>query len=146
MTKLKYKVGDKVKIIKSLKSNGEIHPETQHLVGSIITLEEFNIKDEGGLRFMASNGEIYPFNDSEVELIKNGIIKTTMKKLSNFYKKLTSPTVQILVEMGYLNGDLEPTEKAHQAIREIQFFNLQEELIKRATEEKAELEKEVKNN
>lgn len=67
--------------------------------------------------------------------------KTTMKTISNFYKKLTDEKVQALSKAGYLNGDLEPTEKARKAIEEIQFFANYDALVTRANEEIAAEEK-----
>jgi hypothetical protein len=63
-----------------------------------------------------------------------------MKKLSNFYKKLTDENTQALVKAGYLNGDLEPTQKAQDAINEINFFALKDQLVERAKAEIKEAE------
>lgn len=69
-----------------------------------------------------------------------------IKKISNFYKKFTDAKVQSLVKAGYLNGDLEPTQKAHDKIKEINFFAQYDALVEHADEEIAEAEAEEAKN
>jgi hypothetical protein len=69
-----------------------------------------------------------------------------IKKLSNFYKKFTDAKTQSLVKAGYLNGDLEPTNKAHDKVKEIAFFESYDALVDAANEEIAEAEAEEAKN
>lgn len=67
---------------------------------------------------------------------------TTMKKISNFFKKLVSPEVAKLSEAGLLDGDLELTEAGKNELLAIVFEDNKERLVKRADEIVMEVEKE----
>lgn len=137
------KIGDRVKVIIT---------EDYAIPGMIGTIKGREYLGDG--RFQVEFDNKFAFAHTCAGLCKDGyghnvpeeklelINKTTiMKKLSNFYKKLVDADTQALVKAGYLNGDLEPTEKATNALQEILFFDNKNELIKRAQEEIAEEEK-----
>ena len=63
-----------------------------------------------------------------------------IKKMNNFFKKLTDSKVQELSKAGYLNGDLQPTQKAYDTVNEIAFFANYEALVALATAENVEAE------
>lgn len=61
--------------------------------------------------------------------------KSMIKKLSNFITKAVNEDTQALIKAGYVNSDLEPTEKGYEALREILYFENQPKLVERAKAE-----------
>jgi len=96
----------------------------------------------GSGKHIEGYGDGWAFSNLEeykLELINK---TTTMKKISNFFKKLVSPEVARLSEAGLLDGDLELTEAGKNELLAIVFEDNKEKLVKRADEIIAEVEKE----
>jgi len=165
---MKFKKGDKVRILSLNASSSDTIGRCHYRVGEILRIECVDFSFPG--YYLTQNGSRgatcdclehrWSFREEDLELVSDSLYgidfgfpslnityaintlktKTTMKKLSNFYKKFTDEKVQVLVEMGYLNGDLEPTEKAYDTVKEIQFFANYDALVERAKAEKVEVE------
>lgn len=80
---------------------------------------------------------------AETQIVKpvKGGEKTTMKTLKTLAKKLLDRNTRLLMEMEYINGDLERTSKGTEALLDILFLERKEDLVKLAKKEKKELEK-----
>ncbi len=136
---MKYKIGDRIKNIGNVGQNsGKEGIITDIRIASYMYSPSYFLPQEIVVRYDdGCEGQclVSEAKDS-YQIINNK--KTIMKKLSNFYKKLVDADTQVLVKAGYLNGDLEPTDKAEAAIGEILFFIHKAELIERAKVEIAE--------
>lgn len=66
--------------------------------------------------------------------------KTIMQKVSLMMKKLLSKDIQTLVKAGYINGDLDLTERGKDVLLAQLFESNRAELVKSAEEELAEEE------
>lgn len=121
----KFKVGDRIINI-SLKPG-----PNQGKYGNIIEI------DAQYTRVRYDDGEVGGASEPQesYKLINQNKITTIMKTVTTFFKKLTDSKVQALSKAGYINGDLEPTQKAKDAISEILFFTHYEELVDRAEKE-----------
>lgn len=132
-----FKIGDRVK---RNKKNGDPRKNAVSKEGDIGTITGLYPHDYECYEIDWDKGETSESTGRDLLELISKDKKSIMKKISNYYKKFTDAKVQSLVKAGYLNGDLEPTEKAHDAIKEINFFANQDELVKRADEEIAEEE------
>lgn len=91
------------------------------------------------------NGMFYFMNgDSLTGLIDFGFSKPkkkVMATLSNIAKKILDPDLRALVEVGYLDSELELTDEGEEAVLELMFFANKEELAKQAKKELKERKK-----
>jgi hypothetical protein len=71
--------------------------------------------------------------------------ESKVNKLNSMMKRILDKDTQTLYKAGYLNGDLEMTDKGKKALQGILFDTHKAELIKAATEELEE-DKEATNN
>lgn len=80
---------------------------------------------------------------AETQIVKpvKGGEKTTMKTLKTLAKKLLDRNTRLLMEMEYINGDLERTSRGTDALLDILFLERKDDLVKLAKKEKKELEK-----
>lgn len=83
----------------------------------------------------------YEFLTRDVVLFNQ---KSIMKTLNNMMKKLLDADTQVLAKAEYINGDLELTEKAKNALMVSLFNDKKAELVTLAKEEIAEAEKQTK--
>lgn len=67
--------------------------------------------------------------------------KKRMPTLSNIAKKILDPDLRALVEVGYLDSELELTDEGEEAVLELMFFANKEELAKQAKKELKERKK-----
>lgn len=79
------------------------------------------------------------------ELVNNNN-KTIMSKLKTLFKRLVDHDVQVLSEVGFLNGDLALTQEGKDEIMNLLFLEKKAELVKVAQEmlDEAKKEKECK--
>jgi len=86
------------------------------------------------------------FENSAIVLIQTSKHQamSIVKKVGNMFKKLTDKATQDLSAAGYINGDLELTDKAKNAAIEHYFLANKDVFAKLAADEIAEAEKEAK--
>lgn len=92
---------------------------------------------------MPEPGSIRPLTKEEP--IKQSLIKKTMKTLNNWQKKNFDGDTKAMLEMGYVNDDLSPTEAGYQLNRDKQFTDAFKELAAIAKKEREELKAANKN-
>jgi hypothetical protein len=114
--------------------------------GSVFTLpEEFSTTP-----FMLDYSVMSQFYSQATDpLFKLPIKKnkpTIMKKLSNFITKTVDSNTQELLKAGYINGNLEPTEKGYEKVREIIWFQNLPALTEAAKADNIEEAKESKKD
>lgn len=135
------KLGDRVKCVGSFAG----WTRCDGLLGTVIDASRANIgvqfdkeMDGHSCNGKAIEGHGRWGNARDLIKISNTSI---MKKLSNFITKTVDGDTQDLLKAGYINGDLEPTEKAFDKIDELNFFDRRAQLVVSAKEEIAEQEK-----
>lgn len=128
----KYKVGDKVKIIRSSMTGSKYE---EH-IGQVCVVH--TVLNESAEYPYLLEGNEHHWQDRELELIKT---KTFMTRVSIMMKKLLDGDTQTLVKAGFINGDLELTDEGSKALLAVVFTNLKAELVKIAQEQIDEEEK-----
>lgn len=73
--------------------------------------------------------------DEHLTLLSN---QSIMNRVSNMMKRLLDGDTQSLVKAGFINGDLEITDKGQDALNSVLFVNNKEELVELAEAELAE--------
>lgn len=127
------KAGDKVRATKSC--SGAICGEVYEVFSSI---GKQLFICEGGINALKKSGEGCSCIPSW-ELIENN--KSSMSKISIMMKKLLNSNVQKQVKVGYINGDLELTDKGTKALLSILYTEKEVELTAMADEELVQEEK-----
>lgn len=135
----KFKVGDRIHNTNAFVPghNGGKNGEVVAINSLCNGVTEIVIKYDDGAEGRCREGGIYYKKINSI---------TLMKKLSNFVTKCVDADTQALLKAGYINGDLEPTEKAFDKIDEINFFANRAALVVAANEEIAAEEAEAKKN
>ena len=82
--------------------------------------------------------EMLKVGPKRYELV-NKIIKIRHMKITNLAKKLLDKKTRDLIEVGYIDGNLELTEEGKEALLSILFMEKKEDLVKMAQDE-------IKNN
>ena len=121
------KVGDKIKNV----GNREVNPNRGKM-GKVTSTRG------GWVRVDYDDGNIGEERIPQCNECYKKINKSIMRNLNNYITKLVDADTRALCEAGYLNGDLEPTQKAFDTIAEINFFANKAELIARAVQEIAD--------
>ena len=119
------KVGDKIKVIYN--DNG-----TQEYVGQERTIERVDANDFYCYKLRGINS---CFSQQEVQLI-------SMNKLNAMLKRLLDADSQTLYKAGYINGNLELTDKGNKALSALVFDANKATLVKSAQEDLDEEAKE----
>lgn len=150
-TKMKYKIGDKVRVNSNHKGN--------YKIGEIYTITHVSHSYDGYWDEDKGKG-LGIFRDSEIELI-NEETKTNMLQpltdLSNLIQRTFNEQTKTLYRAGYLTKELNVTKKLTDSlgemfvghiidgsIKDATFDSFAQELVKRATEEIEEAEKKEK--
>lgn len=127
----KFRIGDRVKVVGNRPINQPRYPDGT--TGTIVALL-------GGMRYSIDwdNGyQSYIWTDvGDIKLINDN--KTIMAKVGIMMKKLLDKDTQILVEAGFINGDLELTCLGRTHLDAILFTANKGELIKLAKDSIAE--------
>jgi len=137
-TTTEFKVGDRVKAINASHGWGEIKPGDVGTINEIdgcLFYVDFDTQD----KWCAEEEDLILINKEPKKV--GSIILNVMEKLSTMMKKLLSPELQTLAKAGYINSNLELTEKGIKALNTVMFLANQKELVTLAEADIAEAEK-----
>lgn len=133
---MRYKVGDRVEIIDNYCEMSGIIIDTSCVLDN-------NNKVRYSLRIDWDSGDSGWYKESSLKLINK---KNIMEKLGIWVRKLVDKDTRILLKAGYLNGDLEPTDKGKLALDFLTFQAHKKELVELAQEEIKENAKKKKES
>jgi len=105
---MSFKEGDEVRVIKQ--STDSAANGKKALIGKTYIIKSIGIYSE----WPYSLGNAYGWKDEELELATTK--KSKMQKLTPMLRKLLDPSAQKQYKAGFLNGDLELTEKGKTAL------------------------------
>lgn len=114
--------------------DGDINQKYTPFTGTIKYVEGYRfhiLRDDGEIGKGKDNlWQIHYKNDGKIKFLN----KPNMSKLSSMMKKLLDKDTQVLVEAGYINGDLDLTDEGTKALLTILFTTHKNELVKDAKE------------
>jgi len=123
-----FKVGDRVRVIKSLMSGCA-------LMGDELLILMLHHQTKNGLFMRAcfpdNPNRFFGAYSTELQVIEPATPekKPIMKKLNNMMKRLLDADTQTLVKAEYINGDLELTGKGQEALYSVLFADKKADLV-----------------
>lgn len=133
-----WQVGDQFRVVgRNPKNIGDGY---EGQIGTIILADFSNVENPlYGIEF--NNGlKVYRWSDrGDMELIRKST--NIMKKVGSMFKRLVDADTQALYKAGYINGDLELTEKGSKELMVILFDANKKSLVDAANQEIVEEEK-----
>ena len=142
----KFKIGDRIRV---KEESGQDPPGivNEHVIKCIDKeyAYVFDTSECRGSLCDCGKKHSWCLREEQMELIEEVKPIKIMKKLGNMMKKLLDSDTQVLVEAGYINGDLEITSDGSKVLQEISFDTFKKTFVelakKKVEEEKKESEK-----